>query len=456
MKIYFAGGGKNAEYVAHRLTREGAHTLIVMDWNEQRTHELADSLDANVICGNVMSIRDARMAGLEHADIFVACTDSDETNVLACLIADDLAPNAVKAIVLSTTEFSEWGRMLKNLNVRVDRIVHPESDVVARILKVMTTPGVSDVRDFCNGKIKVFAVHVHENSPLVGVSTGELSTQCGIDMQVCAIFRGSQAIIPGPACSIKKGDNVYVITSEDALGSAFLYVGISQRLSTKKVFIVGGGEIALELSLKLEQQKVSVKLFDINPVRCDDLSQHLTETVILHADGTDQDTLIHEGVQHADAFISLTSNDSSNIVASLLARRLGVNKVIPMVNKISNQHLAQKLGISTTVSPHVKTADALLEYIRGGGVLSVRTLGEEEAEAIEVEVEETTLCCGLSVESLPLPEGAMVGAVLSTLNKNIVPDTNQVLVKGDRVIFFANEKAIPDFERNVLGRSRRH
>lgn len=454
MRIYFAGGGKTAEYVAHRLMRE-EHTLVVMDWNAARTQELAENLDATIICGDVASIRDAKSAGLEQADIFVACTDSDETNVLACLIADDLAPDAVKAIVLGTEEYRDWDRMLRNLKVRVDRIVHPESDIVERILRVITVPGVADIRDFCEAQVKVFALHVDGNSPLEGIASTALAAESGIDMQVCAIFRGSEALVSSPDLRIRAGDNVYIITSVAALKSAFKYVGVSQRAETKKVFVVGGGEIAFELARRLEQQKVVVKLFDTDPDRCELLSEQLQDTLILHADGTDQDTLLKEGIQDVDVFISLTSNDSHNIVASLLARRLGVNKVIPLVNKISNQHLAQKLGISTTVSPRVKTADALLEYIRGGGVLSVRTLGEEEVEAIEIKVEENSLCCNTTIGKLPLPEGAIVGAVVSSQSQTVVPDSDQVLRLGDRVVFFVNEKAIQKFENKILGRSRR-
>lgn len=450
MRIHFAGGGHCAEYVARRLIREG-HDLVLMEMNEQRARALTETLDAHVVQGDVTSIAAWRHAQLDKADLFVACTHSDESNVLACLIANDLAPGAYKAIRLRTAEFDEWGRVLKNLNVHVDRIVHPESDIGARVLRVLTVPGVADIRDFADGRVKVFSMNVRRDSWLAGKRLSDLEAELGASAaKVCIIFRGAQATVPRGDERLQVDDHIYVTTTADKLEEALAFMGVTRRERVRQVFIVGGNEVGLELALALERQKVAVKLFERDVHRCEQLAEALQTTVVVNSDGTDQETLLRENVEGIDAFIALTTNDDANLISCLLARRLGVDKVVPLLNRLNYLPLAQRLGINTSVSPRVKAADALFEFIRKGGVLSVRTLGEEAAEALDLEVPVGSAYAGKPLNDIELPPGTMVGAIARPGGDAVVARGADTINAGDRVIFFAQESAVRQLESHVL------
>ena len=450
MRIHFAGGGHCAEYVARRLIREG-HDLILMERNDARCRELRDALDAQIITGDVTSMAAWRQAGLAQTDMFVACTQWDEVNVLACMIANDIAPSAVKSLRLRTPEFADWGRLLKQLGVHVDRIVHPESDIVGRILRVLTVPGVSDIRDFGGGRVKVFSMNVEPDSKLAGQKLFAFKRSEGAEhTNLCVIFRGTRAIIPLGDEDLRPGDHIYVATTAEMLESSLAFMGVERRERVHEVFIVGGGEVGLALARALEAQKVGIKLFERDPGRSEYLAGQLSDALVINTDGTDQDTLIRENVHTADAFVSLTSDDDANLIACLLARRLGVEKVVPLLNRLNYMPLAQRLGINTSVSPRVKAADALLEYIRKGGVLSVRTLGEEEAEAIELEVPGGSDYAGKPLAQIDFPPGAKVGAIVRPDGQVVIPNGESVMNAGDRVVFFAQEHAVKRLESDVL------
>jgi trk system potassium uptake protein TrkA len=456
MRIYFAGGGRCAEYVARRLIREG-HDVFVMEQDEARCRALEEVLDAKIIPGDVASIEAWRKVGLEQTDMFVACTQWDELNVLACLIANDLAPNAVKSVRLRTPEFAEWRSIFEKLNVKVDRIVHPESDMVARILRVLSVPGVAEIRDFADGKVKVFSMSVEPGSWLAGQTMESFKATPGAEQtNLCVMCRSAQAIIPLNEGEIRPGDLIYVATSAETLDSSLAFMGISRRERIRQVFIVGGGEVGLELARALEKEKVDVKLFELDAQRCEYLAAQLKNTLVINADGTDQSTLIRENVHNADAFISLTADDDANLIACLLARRLGVYKVVPLLNHLNYLPLAQRLGINTSVNPRVKAADAMLEYIRKGGVLSVRTLGEEEAEAIELQVPDGSSYADKPLAEIDFPEGVKVVAIVRPDGQVIIPDESSIIQAGDHVVFFAQEQAVPSLESQVLAGSKKH
>lgn len=455
MRIHFAGGGQCAEYIAKRLIREG-HDLVLVEYDEQRCRDLREVLDAQVVQGDVTQIAIWREIGLANADMFVACTHSDSANISAALIAHDLAPNALMTVRLRSPEFRDWQRIFANLQVRVDRIVHPESDIVARIQRVLTIPGVADVRDFIDGRAKVFSMNTRRDSWFAGQSLRQFGeVPGGDDSRVCLILRGGQAIVPGGDDVLQAGDHIYVATLAERLDSTLAFFGIARRERVRQVFIVGGGEIGLELARALEADKVAVKLFDHDARRCEYLAGELSETLVINVDGTEQEVLLRENVEGADAFIALTGNDDANLIACLLARRLGVEKVVPLLNRINYLPLAQRLGINTTVSPRVKAADALLEFIRKGGVHSVRTLGDEQAEAIELEVPAGSRYIGIPLDEIEFPQGTRVAVIARPDGEVLVPHGSDQIQAGDRVVVFAQEAAVRQLEIDVLDNSER-
>ena len=450
MRIFFAGGGNCTEYIAKRLIRE-EHDLVLVEHDEERCFELGEKLDAQVIQGNVSSIKDWQRAGLAEADMFMACTQNDETNVLACLIANDIAPNALKAIRLRNPEYEQFKQTFDRIGLRVDRVIHPETDMVNRILRVITVPGVSDIRNFADGRISLFSMNLESKSPLVGMRVGEFPQNVGAGAALIAVvFRENEAIIPDPQDILSSGDHVYIITETAKLDQTLASIDIRKRQNIREVYITGGGEVGLELARALEQNRVSVKLFEIDAKRCDYLATELPHTVVINADGTSQETLIEEQVEGIDAFISLTGDQDANLIACLLARRMNVDKVVPLVTSINYLELAQRLGINTTVNPRIKAADALLEFIRKGGVLSVRTLGEEKVEAIELEVPADSGYVDTPLERLGLPAGTRLGAIARPDGSVLIPDSTTTIHAGDRVVLFTKEGTVRKLEKQIL------
>jgi trk system potassium uptake protein TrkA len=321
---------------------------------------------------------------------------------------------------------------------------------------VLNVPGVDDIRNFADERVKVFSMNVEPDTILAGKSLRSLRREGVLGTaKVSLIFRGTEVHVPDIDDVILPGDHVYLITTHEALEETLTAVGITRRERLRKVFIVGGGELALELALALEAQKVPAKLFEQDPRRCEELAEKLVSTTIINANGTDQGILMRENIEGVDAFISLTSNDDANLISSLLARRLGVDKVIPLLHRLDYLPLAQRLGINTSASPRVKAADALFEFIRGGGVLSVRTLGEEAAEAIELDVPQGSKYAGRKLSEIVLPPGTLIGAVVPPGMRAQLPEPETVINAGDRVVFFAEEDAVHKLEVKVLNGSRR-
>jgi trk system potassium uptake protein TrkA len=452
MRIFFAGGGQCTEYLARRLIREN-HDLVLLDHDEERCNQLRDSLDAQVIHGEIASLRDWQQAGLAQADMFMASTHSDETNVFGCLIANFLAPDAMVALRLRSSEYTELDGAMASLGLRVDRVIHPEIDMIERILRVISMPGVSDIRNFADGRIKLFSMNLETGSPLIGVRIGVFYQRADCSALISVVFRGNEAIIPHEDDRLAVGDHIYVISSADALKQTMEQVGIRQRAHLRQVFITGGGEVGLELARALEKEKVSVKLFELNAQRCDYLASQLSHTVVVNDDGTRQEVLLREQIEGIDAFISLTEDEDANLIACLLARRMNVDKVVPLVTSINYLELAQRLGINTTVNPLIKAADALLEFIRKGGVVSIRTLGEEKVEAIELVVPSGSGYIDKPLGSLAFPEGSLVGAIARPDGTVLIPDAEAIIGAGDHLVLFAQESVIRKLERSILSKS---
>lgn len=450
MRIFIAGGGHTAEYIARRLIRED-NELVIIEQDPLRCRYLEAHLDARICRGNAASVDTWRRSGIDKADMLIAVTPSDEINLITCLIVDSLAPAAVKAIQLRTWECNELEQMLRDRQVRIDLVIHPESVVVARILRVLMLPGVADVRDFASGRVKAFGMTVEPGSRLVGKSIEQLA-QSGppANSMVAMILRSNEVRIPRAEDVLMPGDHLYVVTSAESLDATMHFMGIEKRDTVHQVFIVGGGELGTELARLLEERHIAVKIFEQDPDRCEQLSGLLKDSIVIAADGTDQEILVQENIEGVDTFLALTKDDDVNMISSLLARQLGARKVIALVNRLPNLSLAERLGINTTVSPRIKVVDHILRFIRGGGVLSVRTFRGEEAEAIELVAPAHCRYIGQPLHKVHFPHGVVVAAIVNPEGQVFVPRGDGMIEAGDRVVFFALEGCIHRLESEFL------
>jgi trk system potassium uptake protein TrkA len=458
MNVLIAGGGQVGALVARRLVREG-NAVTIVDLDPDRCRQLEAQLDAKVVQGSAARVETLRLAGIAETEMFIAASSVDEVNILACMIAQVESKARVKVARLRTHEVDLWRQVLAQTGVKLDLVIHPETDIADRIMRVVRVPGVSDIIEFGDGRVRLFGMNIEAGNPREGQTLEQLD-RAGPprDSLVAMIFRGPQLIIPRGSEALRAGDHVYVVATRENLSEAIRFMGLAPDARLGHVFIVGGKQIGILVAQRLEAAGVAVKLFERDQQRAERIASILTRAVVIHADGTDQTVLEDEGIEATDAFLALTNDDEDNIIASLLARRLGVSKVVALINRLNYLPLAQRLGVNTTVSPRLATVDRVLQFVRRGRVLSVTTFREEEAEAIELIATEGTKYVGKPLKDLRFPRGAIVGAIVRPDGGVVVPRGREVIRAGDRVIFFTVESAVAELESAFLstaGRSRR-
>ena len=454
MRILIAGGGQAAALIARRLIRE-RNEIVIVERDEERCVQLQELLDAKIVRGSASSVETLRKAGLAESEMLIAVTNSDEANLLACLIAQAESNVKYKVARMRTHEVDHWRHIAAACGLKIDLIIHPETRIAERIMRVVRVPGVSDILDFAGGEVRLFGMNVEPDSWFNGKTLEELDrANPPKDSLIALIFRGQQVIIPHGAEVLRTGDHIYVLATRENLEDVLTFMGVKQQKSLSRVFIVGGKQIGIAVAEALEKQGVKVKLFEKDARRCEKISGMLSKTVVIHADGTDQTALEEESIEGVDAFLALTNDDEDNIIASLLARKLGAKKVIAMINRLNYLPMVQRLGINTSVSQRLATVDRILQFVRKGRVLSVTTFREEEAEAIELIAGAGSKYVGKKLRDVRLPRGAIVGAIVRQDGEVIVPRGDASIEAGDRVIFFTLESIVPELESAFLAESK--
>jgi trk system potassium uptake protein TrkA len=450
MRILIAGGGQVALLIAKRLIREGNEVTLV-ERDEHRAAQLDETLDAKIVRGSAVSVQTMRNAGLHDAEMLIAVTNSDESNILACLVAQVESKVKVKMARIRSHEVEHWRRMTRQAGLEIDLIIHPETDIMDRIMRVLHVPGVSDILDFAGGEVKLFGMNVELDSWFAGKTLEELDAAAPPENSLIAlIFRGQQVIIPHGSEHLRPGDHIYVMGTRRNLEQVQEFMGLRKPKPLERVLIVGGKQIGIAVAEALEGQGIAVKLIERDAARCEKISTILHRTVVVHGDGTDQTTLEEANIEGVDAFLALTNDDEDNIIASLLARRLGATKVVALINRLNYLPLVQRLGINTTVSPRLAAVDRILQFVRKGRVLSVTTFREEEAEAIELIAAAGSKYVGKKLRELRFPRGAIVGAIARPTGEVIVPRGDKTIEPNDRVIFFTLESIVPQLESAFL------
>lgn len=455
MRVLICGGGQVGTLTARRLIREGNEVTIV-DPDPGRCEELESTLDAHVVTGSASRVKALRRAGIADAEMVIAVTNHDEVNLLACLVGQVEAPAAIKVARLRTHEVDEWKRVAERSGVRIDLVIHPEEELAKKIMRVIRLPGVSDVYEFADGQIRLFGMNVERESRLAGRTLVELQEDGPPENSLVAlIFRGPEVIVPHGAVRLRVGDQLYVLGTRENMLDVIEFMGLTRTTKLERVFILGGKQLGITCAELLEAQGVSVKLFEKDTGRAGRIAEILDKAVVLHADGTDQRILEEENIDGVDAYLALTNDDEDNIIASLLARRLGAHKVVALINRLNYLPLAQRLGVHTTVSPRLAAVDRILQFVRKGRVLSVTTFREEEAEALELVATERSKYVGRKLRDLRFPRGSIVGAIVRPDGEAVVPRGEVEIQPGDRVIFFALESVVPELESAFLAESGR-
>ncbi|MBT8340384.1 MAG: Trk system potassium transporter TrkA [Desulfatitalea sp.] len=445
MKIIVVGAGEVGYHIASRMALEKKE-VVVIDKDAGAIRRVADSMDVQTIVGSGSSPSALEEAGIAQADILLAVTNQDETNLVACLAADILSPTTKKLARIRGADFYRFYDQFREQAPHIDTVINPEIEVVNTIERLMRVPGAVDVGEFADGRIKFVGVNLDHTSRLAGARLAELPSLLGNHrLLIAAVVREEQVIIPTGKDQLLPGDLVYFISEEAHLLEA-LSIFDKQVEPVRRVMIVGGGRIGYRLAVRLEAQSIYCKIIEKRADRCAELAKKVNKAIVLHGDGSDQNLLSEENVADIDVVVTLTNDEETNILSSLLAKRMGAGKAITKISKFSYFPLMTAIGIEQVVSPRLSAINTILQHIRRGKVLSAISLKGEQAEAMEVVALETSDIVGKPLKRVAFPKGAIVAGIIRN-DHIIIPTGDSVVEPEDRVIIFAQRRAIGGIEK---------
>jgi len=445
VKIIIVGAGEVGFHIAGRLSLENKD-VVVIDSDVDAIRRVSENIDVQVINGSGSSPKVLETAGIKEAEILLAVTNSDETNLIACLMADLISPSTKKLARIRNADYDAYHDTFRSHAPRIDTIINPEIEVIKAIDRFMSVPGAVDVGEFENGKVKFVGIKLDSDTCFADVSLSELPQRLGKQTPlIAAIVRDEELIIPRGDDRLKPGDVVYFISEADRLNPT-LEIFEQDLKPVRRALIIGGGRIGFRLAKLFEEKSIPAKLIEKNPERCTRLAQTLDKVVVLHGDGTDQTILEEEGVREMDLVITLTDDEQTNVLASLLAKRLGVHQTITRINSFRYFPLMSPIGIEQVVSPRLSAINSILHHIRRGKVLSAIAIKGEQAEVIEAVALETSDIVERPLRKIALPKGVLVTVIIRG-EQVIIPGGETVIKPGDRVIIFGTRQAVPKIEK---------
>lgn len=441
MNIIILGAGQVGSSVAENLSSE-ANDITLIDTDTHLLHELGDRLDIQTVAGHASHPDILKRAGIADADMLIAVTNSDETNIVACQIAYSLFSTPTKIARVRSQEYLKYQELFDNKHLPIDVLISPEQLIAEHIQRLIEYPGALQVMDLAGGRARLVGVKAYYGGTLVGHEISDLKKHMpGVDSRVAAIFRRGKGIVPHGQQVIEADDEVFFIAATKDIRSVMSELRKLDK-PVKRIMLAGGGNIGKRLAAALEN-RYNVKLLERDGERADALSCELNKTIVLLGDTADEDLLLEENIDQMDVFCALTNDDEANILSSMLVKRLGTRKVMSLINRHAYVDLMESDGtIDVAISPQQITISGLLAHVRRGDVVSVHSLRRGAAEAIEAIAHgdsATSKVVGKSVEQIKLPEGTTIGAIIRG-DEVIMAHHDVVIENEDHLILFLLDK----------------
>jgi trk system potassium uptake protein TrkA len=448
MKIIILGAGQVGGTLAEHLANE-QNDITVVDLDGDRLRALQDSLDIGTTVGGASHPNVLKSAGAEDADMLIAVTNSDEINMMACQVAHTLFKTPTKICrVRSPNYLALQDQLFSRDHIPVDVIIGPEQLVTQSIERLIANPGALQVMDFAEGKVQLVAVRAYHDGPIVGHELQEIRQHMPkVDTRVAAIFRQNRSIIPEGNTVVEAGDEVFFIAARDNIRAVMSEMRKVDK-PYKRVMIAGGGNIGATLAQSIDSS-YQVKVIEKSYSRCRVLSERLKHSIVLNGSAAEPQLLASENIEATDVFCALTDNDESNIMMSMLAKRMGAKKVITL---IANAAYAELVGdeIDIAISPQQITIGSLLTHVRKGDISTVHSLRRGAAEAIELTAHgdsRSSKVVGRRLDEIRLPEGVTVGAIVR--GEEVIIAHRQVVVESDDhvILFLLDRKQVGAVEK---------
>ena len=449
MQIIILGAGQVGTGMAHSLSRED-NDITIVDIDSERLKQLQEKLDVRTVHGHAAHPQSLIRAGIEDADLLIALTNSDETNMVACQVAYSLFNTPMKVARVRAADYLEHPELFDREHSPIDVLISPERLVTEHIQRLIEIPGALQVLDFAGGKAQLVATRAFPDGPLVGRELKSLKEKLpdGVDARVAAIFRDDQAIIPEGDTVIEVDDIVFFLAATRDIPTVMREL---RRMSgpANRIMLAGGGNIGAGLAKHLERNH-HVKVIEQNPERAETIADDLDTSIVLVGDSADEDLLHEEGIDEMDVFCALTNDDEANILSSMLAKRMGCEKVITLINRPAYVDLVEADRIDVAISPQQITIGALLTHIRKGHMVRVHSLRRGAAEAIEAVAHGkpgSSKVVGKLVGEIDLPADTItIGGIVR--GDEIIIAHHDVMIQNDDhvILFVADREAIQAVE----------
>ena len=463
MRIVILGAGQVGSSVAESLVSE-ANDITVVDVLPERLKKLQDRFDLRTVVGNAAHPAVLEQAGARDADMILAVTQSDETNMVACKLAATMFNIPTRIARIRSSDYLSHPEIFSPQNFSIDSAICPEQVLTDYIAKLLEFPEALQVLEFAEGRVSLVAVRAFQGGPLVGHPISHLRSHMPqVDARVAAIFRGDSPIMPEGDTVVEDGDEVFFIADTRNIRGVMRELRRMDK-PVKRVLIGGGGNIGRRLAQQIEH-KYEVKLIEYNKASAQQLAAVLDRTLVLAGDVTDEELLREENIGDMDVYCAVTNDDENNIMSSLLAKRMGARKVISLINRGSYVNLVQAGQIDIAISPAQTTIGTLLARVRRGDCAAVHSLRRGAAEALELVAHgdaKSSKVVGRRIEQLDLPKGATIGAIVRRQTRDSRHDSaapvydyqvlmahhDLVIEPDDHVIVFVvNKRTVPKVEK---------
>lgn len=453
MKIVIIGDGKVGYKLAKQLSSE-KYDIILIDNNEEKLRKSIERMDVFCVVGEGGSVEVQQRADVPHADLVIACTSTDECNMLSCLIARRLGARHTIARVRNPIYYKQIDFLKKDLHLSM--VVNPELIVAGDITRLLLFPDASKVETFVKGRVELVEFPIHCGK-LEGLSLSELYARFQVQVLVCAVESGETVLIPDGDYILKAGDKLHIAASHQNMEQFFKKIALRKE-KIKNAMICGGGRVAYYLASQLCNLGMNVKIIERNRERCEELCELLPQATIINGDATEHDLLIEEGIEKTDAFIALTGMDEENIIMSLFASKQSVSKVIVKINEDRRAMMIDELGLDSIVSAKTATADAILGYVRerrnsqcSANVETMYQLLDGRVEALEFIIKSENAYTGVPLKDLNLKVNNII-ACIARGRKIIIPNGDDSIQVGDSVVIITMTKQIRDLDDILVKR----
>ena len=451
MNIIICGAGRVGFTIAKQLSEQG-HSITVIDQSSEDIQKIDEALDVKAIVGKATYPSILEKANATEADMIIAVTRNDEINMVICQIAFSIFNIPKKIARIRSQDYlnPKFTRVYNKENLPIDVIISPEIEIAKSIQRKLEAPGTLDSVPFADNKIRLLEILINDNCNLINIKLNELTKKHpNLDANIIGIIRDDKFLIPKKNDDIKKNDKIYVIINSSQMAETLEAFGHDEKIS-KKILIVGGGNIGFNLAKNLEEtlDSTRVKIVEKDKDRAEFLANELNNTIVINGNGLDEEVLMEANLEEAETVLALTNDDEDNLMVSVLVEKFAQDektiedkRTMALINKPNYSLLQNSLKIDDLIDPRMNTVSSILKHIHKGTIETAYTIMNGEYEVIEAEIIETSELINKELKNSNLPEEIRIGAILRE-DKVIIPRSNFVFQKEDRVVFLAKKDSI--------------